>query len=209
MEIYVGWINSKGKIMGKWINKLLAPAASTQLENHLETEDIARLAEGSVDKAEHDLFVHHLNRCQRCYEILQETLKDITATGDLSKISGPWWRTKTFYALAASIVLVILIGGGLVLEYGNQHPRIISATLDLDQQLKDILLENDALRWEKGARLDRLTAVLHKKGLQFKDLKTVILAKPYYQKKSLFGPKEVLHIRIENGVAYLDVEEKR
>jgi hypothetical protein len=96
-----------------------------------------------------------------------------------------------------------------VLEYGNHQPRIVSAALDLDRQLKDILLENDALRWEKSARLDRLAAVLHKKGLQFKELKTVILAKPYYQKKSLFGPKEVLHIRIENGVAYLDVKEKK
>jgi hypothetical protein len=35
-----------------------------------------------------------------------------------------------------------------------------------------------------------------------------LLSKPYYQKKSLFGPKEVLHIRIENKVAYLEVKEK-
>lgn len=195
--------------MGKWIDKSMAPAVSEQPDNHLAVEDMARLAEGNVAKAEHDLFLHHLNRCQRCYEILQETLKDISAAGDLSKISGPWWRTKTFYALAASVILIIIIGGGLVFEYGSRHPRIISATLDLDQQLKDILLENDALRWEKGSRLDRLVAVLHEKGLQFKDLKTVILAKPYYQKKGLFGPREVLHIRIENGVAYLEVEEKK
>jgi hypothetical protein len=194
--------------MGKWINKYLSPAASTQVEDHLAIEDIAQLAEGSVDKAERDQFLHHVNRCQRCYEILQATLQDIAAAGPLPKASNPWWKTKTFYALAASILLVIFVGGRLVFEHWNKQPRIIAATLDLDQELKDILLEGDALRWEKGPRLNRLAAVLHKKGLQFQELKTVILAQPYYQKKSLFGPREVLHIRIENGVAYLDVEDK-
>ena len=187
----------------------MAPAVSEQPDNHLAIEDIARLAEGSVDIAQRDEFLHHLNRCQRCYEILQETLKDISAAGSLPKISNPWWRTKTFYALAASIFLVIIIGGRLVLEHGNQHPRIITATLDMDQELKDILLEGDTLRWDKGPRLSRLAAALHKKGLLFKDLKAAVLAKPYYQKKSLFGPGEVLHVRIENGVAYLKVEVKK
>ena len=195
--------------MGKWINKSMAPAVSEQPDNHLAIEDIARLAEGSVDIARRDEFLHHLNRCQRCYEILLETLKDISAAGSLPKISNPWWKTKTFYALAASILLVIIIGGRIVYEHGNQHPRIITATLDMDQELKDILLEGDTLRWEKGPRLSRLAGALHKKGLLFKDLKAAVLAKPYYQKKSLFGPGEVLHIRIENGVAYLEVEEKK
>jgi hypothetical protein len=36
----------------------------------------------------------------------------------------------------------------------------------------------------------------------------VLLSKPYYQKKSLFGPKEVLNIRIEKKLAYLEVKEK-
>jgi len=194
--------------MGKWINKSMAPADLEQPDHHLAIEDIARLAEANVAEAERDRFLHHLNRCQRCYDILRETLKDISA-GSLPKVSHPWWKTKTFYALAAAILLVIVIGGGLVFEYGRYHPRIITATFDLDQKLKDILLENDALRWEKGQRVNRLAAILHKKGLQFQDLKAVVLAQPYYQKKSLFGPGEVLHVRIEKGVAYLDVEEKK
>ncbi|UCD78124.1 MAG: hypothetical protein JSW26_22355 [Desulfobacterales bacterium] len=194
--------------MAKWIKKSLTPAESMQLDDHLAIADIARLAEGGVEKAERDQFLHHLNRCQRCYEILQETLKDIAAAKTLAKVSDPWWKTKALYALAASIILVIVIGGRLVFEYRSQHPRVITASFDLDQELKDILLEDDALRWEKGPRLNRLSAVLHKKGLQFDNLTTVILAKPYYQKKSLFGPAEVIHIRIEDGVAYLEVEEK-
>jgi hypothetical protein len=194
--------------MGKWINKSMAPAVSEQSANHPAIEDIARLAEGRVEQAEREQFLRHLNRCQRCYEILQETLIDIASARPLPKVSGPWWKSKIFYALAASILLVIIIGGRLVFEHRNQHPRIITATLDMDQELKDILLEGDTLRWEKGPRLSRLVAALHKKGLQFNDLKAAILAQPYYQKKSLFGPGEVLHIRIENGVAYLKVKEK-
>jgi hypothetical protein len=121
--------------------------------------------------------------------------------------SDPWWKTKTFYALAASIILVFMVGGQLGYKYWIQHPRVILATLDLDQELKDILMEDDALQWAKGARLSRLEATLHKKGMQFGDLNLVVLTKPYYQKKSLFGPREVLHVRIENGVAYLEVQE--
>ena len=121
--------------------------------------------------------------------------------------ADPWWRTKTFYALAASIIMVFVVGGQLGYRYWIQHPRILSATLDLDQELKDILMQDDALQWTKGSRLNRLAAALHKKGLQFADLNLVVLTKPYYQKKSLFGPREVLHVRIENGVAYLEVKE--
>ncbi len=80
-------------------------------------------------------------------------------------------------------------------------------TLDLDQNLKDILLEDDGLRFGKGARLSRLLAALQQKGLPVKDLNLAVLSKPYYQKKSLFGPREVLQIRIENGIAYLEVQE--
>jgi hypothetical protein len=195
--------------MGKWIDKSMAPPESAQPGDHIAAEDIARLAEGSVDPAEREHFLHHLNRCHRCYEILQATIRDITPAEPSATISASWWQRKIFYAVAASILLVLIIGGRLVFEHGQQRPQIITATLDLDRQLKDILLENDALRWEKGPRLSRLAAVLQSKGLRFKDLKAVVLARPYYQKKSLFGPAETLHVRIENGVAYLSVEEKK
>jgi len=194
--------------MGKWIDKCMRPDDLTIAGDHIAVEDIARLAEGGVDPAEREQLLHHLNRCHRCYEILQETIRDIAPAEPSTRISAPWWQRKIFYAVAASILLVLIIGGRLVLERAHHRPQIITATLDLDQQLKDILLENDTLRWGKGPRLSRLAAVLHQKGLQFKDLKTVVLARPYYQKKSLFGPAEKLQVRIENGVAYLSVEEQ-
>jgi hypothetical protein len=193
--------------MGKWIQKIINPSMEPESEKHIEIEDLARLADGAVDKEERQLFIRHLNRCRRCYEILQETLKDVSAESSPQPLSAPWWKTRMVYALAASIILVVLIGGHLVLNYRHQRPPVIVATLNLDQELKDILLENQVLRWEKGDRLNRLVAALQQKGLQVKALNLVLLTKPYYQKKSLFGPKEVLHIRIEKKVAYLEVKE--
>ena len=194
--------------MGKWMNKTINPSVVPESEDHIHIEDLARLAEGAVDAAERQHLIGHLNRCQRCYEILQETLADMSAETSMQPISVPWWKTRMFYALAVSLLLVLLIGGPLAIKHWTQPPAVIMASLDLDQGLKDILLEDDTLKWEKKERLNRLLAALQQRGLAVKELNLVLLSKPYYQKKSLFGPKEVLHIRIENKVAYLEVKEK-
>jgi hypothetical protein len=194
--------------MGKWMNKTINPSVVSEAEDHILIEDLARLAEGTVDAAERQNLIGHLNRCQRCYQTLQETLKDVSAETTLQPGSVPWWRTRMFYALAASILLVLLIGGPLAIKDWIQRPPVILAALDLDQGLKDILLEDDALKWEKKERVNRLLAALQQRGLAVKALNLVLLAKPYYQKKSLFGPEEILHIRIDDEVAYLEVKEK-
>ena len=194
--------------MGKWMNKSINPSVVPESEDHILIEDLARLAEGTVDAPERQHLIGHLNRCRRCYQILQETLKDVSAETTLQTGSVPWWKTRMFYVLAASIVLVILIGGPLAIKHWTHRPRVILASLDLDLGLKDILLEDDALRWEKKERINRLLNALQQRGLEVKDLNLVLLSKPYYQKKSLFGPREVLHIRIDKNVAYLEVEEK-
>ena len=193
--------------MGKWVRKSLEPSVSPNSVDHIEIENIARLADGTVDNDERERLFRHINRCQRCYEILHHTLKDAPFATSVKPVAGPWWKTKAAYALAASIILIFIISGQQAYKYWSHVPKVISATLDLDQNLKDILLEDDALRFAKGARLNRLLAALQQKRLPVKDLKLAVLSKPYYQKKSLFGPGEVLHIRIENGVAYLEVKE--
>jgi hypothetical protein len=114
---------------------------------------------------------------------------------------------KSVYALAASILLIFIIGGHLVSKYRTQQSQVISAILNLDQELKDILLEDSALQWNSVERIDRLVAALQQKGLPIETVNRVVLSKPYYQTKSLFGPKETLHIRIEDNVAYLEVKE--
>ena len=194
--------------MGKWMKQTITPPVVPESEDHILIEDLARLAEGAVDAAERQHLIGHLNRCQRCYQILQETLVDVSAETSKQPVSTPWWKTRRFYALAVSFLLVLLIGGPLAIKQWNQRSPVITASLDLDQVLKDILLEDGTLKWEKKERLNRLLAALQQRGLAVKELNLALLSKPYYQKKSLFGPKEVLHIRIENKVAYLEVKEK-
>ena len=193
--------------MGNLINKSLEPSTSPNSENHVEIENIARLADGTVDEDERERLFHHINRCQRCYEILNHTLKDAALATSEQPAAASWWRSKAAYALAASIILIFIFSGQFAYKYWYRVPRVISATLELDQNLKDILMEDAALQFGKGARLNRLLAVLQQTGLPVKDLNLAVLTKPYYQKKSLFGPREVLQIRIENGVAYLEVKE--
>ena len=190
------------------MSKTINPSVVPESEDHIIIEDLARLAEGAVDGAERQHLIGHLNRCRRCYQILQETLKDVSAETTLQPGSAPWWKTKMFYALAISIVLVLLIGSPFAIRHWIQRPSVILASLELDQGLKDILLEDAALKWEKKERVNRLLTALQQRGLAVKDLNLVLLSKPYYQKKSLFGPKELLHIRIDDKVAYLEVKEK-
>ena len=193
--------------MGKWLNKTLRPTDSAESENHPDLEDIALLAEGRLSGAERKRLLSHLNRCGQCYEILQETLKGVSAETSGKPAPTAWWKRKSVYALAASILIVFIIGGQLAYKFRTHHSPVISAKLTLDQELKDILLEDNVLQWKSVERIQRLISALHKKGLQVKQLNLVVLSRPYYQTKSLFGPEEILHIRIENNVAYLEVKE--
>jgi len=193
--------------MGKWVDKVIGPPVAPESADHAALEDLARLADGTLDNGELEGLLHHINRCQRCYEILHRTLKDVNPAAGVNSAAGAWWKTKTAYALAASIVLIFVICGQFAYQYFSRVPGIITATVELDQNLKDILLEDDALEFGKGPRLTRLLTVLQQSGLPVKELNRAVLLKPYYQKKSLFGPREVLQIRIEDGVAVLEVEE--
>ena len=194
--------------MGKWMNQSMNPPVEPEAGEHIMVEDLARLAEGVVEPAERQRLIGHLNRCQRCYEILQETLKDVSVETLQPPVSVPWWKTKMAFALAASIILVLLIGGPLAIKHLTHRSPVILATLNLDQALKDILLEDSSLEWQGKERVNRLLTALQQRGVQAKELTLVVLSKPYYQKKSLFGTEEVLHVRIENKVAYLEVKKK-
>ena len=193
--------------MGKWLNKILKPTDPAESKQHAELEDLALLVEGRLAGAERKRILRHLNRCGKCYEILQETLKDASAEGSQKRDPTVWWKRKSVYAVAASIIMIFIIGGQLIEKYRTQHAKVISAKLILDQELKDILLENNDLHWKNAARIERLVTAFHKKGLSVKQISRVVLSKPYYQTKSFFGPKEILLIRIEDNVAYLEIQE--
>lgn len=193
--------------MGKWLNKILKPTDPVGFKHHADLEDLSLLIEGRLAGAERKRILRHLNRCGKCYEILQQTLKDVPAATYAKPDPMAWWKRKSVYAVAASIILFFIIGGQLIDKYRTQPSRIISVKLTLDQELKEILLENSALKWKNAARIERLISALSKKGFEVKHFNRVVLSKPYYQTKSFFGPKEILHIRVEDNVAYLEVKE--
>jgi hypothetical protein len=199
----------KGENMGKWMNRLLAPSGGQDLADHVATEDIARLVDATVGDAEREHLLRHINRCQRCYDILHYTIGENPFDAAERAGAKPWWKRPTFYAIAASIALFFIISGQLVYRHWSREPGIVTATLELDQNLIDILLDDSALQISRGARLDRLLDALQQRGVPVKTVNLAVLAKPYYQKKSLFGPKEFLHIRIEARVAYLEVRESQ
>jgi hypothetical protein len=192
--------------MGKWLNKILKPTELAESQHHADLEDLALLVEGRLAGAERKRILRHLNRCGKCYEILQETLKDVPAAANAKPDPMVWWKKKSVYAVAASIILIFIFGGQLIDKYRTQPSRVISAKLTLDTELKGILLENNTLQWKNAARIQRLISALSKKGFQVKQFHRVILSRPYYQTKSFFGPKEILYIRIEDNVAYLEVK---
>ena len=193
--------------MGKWLNRTLKPIDPAESKHHADLEDLALLVEGRLAGIERKRILRHLNRCGKCYEILQETLRDVPAATKAKPNPLVWWKRKSVYAVAASIIVIFFIGGQLIDKYRTQPPRVIEAKLMLDQELKDILLENNDLHWKNAARVKRLVSAFNKKGLQLKQFNRVVLSKPYYQTKSLFGPTEILHIRIEDNMAYLEVKE--
>ncbi len=189
--------------MGPWTGRILTPGGREENEAHIDPEDIARLAEGRVPDGERRRLVRHLNRCAACYEMLSETLPHVPL-----EASAPWWKNRAVYALAASLVLVVLIGGNLMQRYGGDSAGLIVASLTVDGDLRHILMENDALYWPEGDRLDRLGALLRQRGMKVKTLKGAVLSTAYTPTKSMFGPKETLKVRIEQGIAYLEVVEE-
>lgn len=189
--------------MGKWMNAILNPADGEDAEGHIPLEDLARLAEGRVDASEREGLIRHVNRCPECYETLKETLVDLPRDR-IKNLSG-WSKV---YALAASIVLMVLIGGHYLLQHPDTPPEVIIASLTMDESLRDVLLEGGGGQWAKGDQVQLLSVLLKRKGVKAGSLKGVVLKEPYFQSKDLFGPRETLNVRIENGIAYLEVVKK-
>lgn len=192
--------------MGKWMNTILAPPDEPDSTDHIAAEDMARLVDASIGDTERERLLHHINRCQRCYDILHDSLKDNPFTVSVRPV---WWRARVVYALAACLILIFAVSGQQIYRHWSRDIGAVTATLELDQNLIDILLEDSALQIGRGARLNRLLAALQQRAIPVDTLNLAVLAKPYYQKKSLFGPKEFLHVRIENDVAYLEVKDKK
>ena len=196
--------------MGKWTNHILKPSALADTERHIPLEDLALFTQGQVQQKKRETYIRHLNQCPVCYETLQETLADISEE-EVSLPEAPL-RTSSrgpMYALAASLLLAVLIGGGIFFSHHGSPPQVLTASLVLDAELRAVLTEDESLVWE-GERVQRLAVLLQEKGVGKRGIRKVEMASPYLASKDLskmlLGKQEVLKIRIEKGVAYLEVE---
>lgn len=182
--------------MGKWIREVLEPGSPE--EPHIPLEDLAGLTEGALKGDKRLQSLAHVNRCSECYEILQQTLQDLPA------LEKPKSRLLSWYAMAASFLLLLAVGSGIY--YSVHGPgQVMTASLELDNDLRNVLLGAKAGVWQDQDKVESLTEILREHGLKLEDVKQVALAKPYYPTKSLFGPKEILQITFEDGSLRLKV----
>jgi hypothetical protein len=183
-----------------------AEADRFALAEHTALEDIARLAEGSLPPDERKACLQHLNRCPYCYEILKETLTDLSHELPATKAESRVWSRQTLYRLAASVVLLILVGSAVLYQYRRSHPEIITASLVMDSALRAALIENREGVWQ-GDKAEAIATMLRERGVSVVGLDRVAMAVPYRPSmtKSLCAPREILKVRIEKGVATLEV----
>ena len=198
--------------MNKLLRYFLGPPEWGSNDGHLKAEDIAQLAEGKVDSKKRAAFSAHLAKCAKCYELLEDTLTDMAeadTAGDFNIISRKSKTTVIYkYAIAASI-MVCLMAGGIFLAL--QQPLSVVASLDLDVDLISVISENDNLDWTSDDRRNRLISLLKERGVpvnKIDNAKKVVMVAAYQPTKDIFGPEEVLKIRVEKGVIYLEVVKK-
>jgi len=198
--------------MGKWMDSLLEPDPADPVADHIPAERLARLAEGddSIPTREDD--IHHLNRCPDCFAVLSGILKDQADVRAASEKARERPDRRRFFAVAASVLLVALIGGGLFFHFHPGGPRTLTASLEMDADIRNLLSQAEAVVWT-GERVGRLAALLRERGVAVSSLGKVVLSTPYIAKKDLNsilfgGPKETLKIRIEGDTAYLTVMEE-
>ncbi len=192
------------------MNKILLPehdASGEQVDpgDHIPVDTLSQIIDGTIDPGEKEVCLEHLNTCPLCYEVFSETLKSMPDEMFGKEKSSPW-TGKVFYALAASVLLV-LIAGGVFMKLKPSGPFLM-ASITLDQEIRDVLLENETLVWKDHARISRLETLLRARGLDIDDIDRVVLDAPYFQSKGLTGQDEILRIAVENGVAHIRVMKK-
>ncbi|CCK80698.1 anti-sigma factor [Desulfobacula toluolica] len=198
--------------MNKWIKKIFASYKenlSPPADCDITDEEMAAFIDGRIYDADRDKIIYHLNRCQKCSDLLDNTLTDLELEN--SKIKKTHMgRMKPLYSLAASILLMIIVGGGLFYNHSRKigNPDILNFTILLDSEIKALLLENSEVKWHTPARIQNLQSILQSKGMEVGELNGVVMESAYFKTKSFFKVEEEVVIRIEKGIAYIKVKKR-
>ncbi|NWH06587.1 hypothetical protein [Desulfobacter latus] len=202
--------------MAKWIKAIVAAYKEDHGEScahGISPQEMAAFIEGRLASAQREKVIHHLNRCQKCSDILDMALMAQAGSSQRDKVDlhgeqPAFWKTlKPLYALAASILLMVVIGAGLY-HYGpwkGTPPGDMSVTLLMDGRVKALLMENSNTRWESQTRIKGLETLLSEHGIKAGTLKGVVMETPYVAQKSFFAVDEAVVITITDGIAYLEV----
>lgn len=209
--------------MGKWMNAILE---NRDEENHrgcvndpaTDLETLGRLAEGNVTSQERTDLIRHLDQCPRCYEVFEDLLdlmaeEEAEAETDFEDVATEPSRPprRQFFAIAASVLLAVFLGGGLYSLFGpgvpGGQPRI--ARVEMTPKLEDLLAQGSQLVLT-GRRAAEVAAALAEAGVRLGDVSEIRLATPYMKSKSLFAREpETLQVRIEGDTVYLEVRKNR
>ena len=195
-----------GKHLGNGMDEILIRPDSGENGAHPQDEDLALLAEGRLAGSKREKLIRHVNRCPRCHGVLAGILEEMSAA-EAKKQSLLSRLSRSQLAVAASIVFAFLIGVG-IFQQQTGSPDLLMATLAMDAEMRNLILEGGEKEWTDKGRIDRLAGLLKKNGVKVKGITKVVMEKPYMPTKSFFGPEEKVRIRIEDGVVYLDVVPK-
>jgi len=190
------------------IKKILQPQKQSA-GPHPDTDILASFLDGKLDSDARRDVVEHLVACPDCYEIAQQSLGDLDAEkANVKKKLTAGKRTRRF-AIAASLIFCLVVGSGLWLKVGFKPEKagVMTASVEVDRQLRDFLLEDEDLVWT-GEKADRFRQLLEQRGVELARSDTVMLASLYdpYQAKGLKKVKELLVIHVEDGVVHIKIK---
>jgi hypothetical protein len=195
--------------MGKWIKKIIAQKISesenmiSMDDSHIPLEDLADMVDGCLNPQKREAYIHHLDNCQDCYDLLNEILTDLSNKS--SHIKKPAKKfSKPFFTMAASLFFLIIISGALIFNH-IRSPYTLTASVNVDDSISQILLETNSLTWTENNRVKRFAAILKSKNVKIKSFDKVVLTSPYTQSKSLFKTSEILKIRVQDNIAYIEI----
>jgi hypothetical protein len=148
---------------------------------HLEIEDISRLAEGNVDKSEHDIFIKHIAQCEKCRKVYCTTLKFVEKERAKKKVPGlpgfqavlsrilhyasNFFGNKRLRSAFAAVILILLL---LIIPFFFDKGGLID---DQVQSIKERFLSPKSEYGFNGSPDERSSAI--RTGIFIEDLAVV------------------------------------
>jgi len=116
-----------------------------------------------------------------------------------------FYRARQWFPAVASLAAALL----LVFLFPLSVPdnRYLEGSLEMPSAIVSILNRSDSGTWTGPEDLDSWAAALWQEGIDIdrKHLEEVTLEGPYVQTKSLFGAREKLVYRLEDGILYIRI----